>query len=164
MKPILSIAAIAGVVITLTANAQYQYTASTNTYASKKIANTHRGSDTLAFTKFHSRFANVRNDVWEAMPGGYVVRFTTKDDIQNWVYLTKKGAVIGQMRYYKEAQLPTDVRNQVRSSYYDFAITSAKEITHKGATAYLVTVEDATSWKVIHVVDRDMEVYEEHAK
>ena len=164
MKPYLNIAAIAGLLITLNANAQYYYTANTKTSASQIKQNVHRPASTLVFLKFHLQFPEALNDVWETIAGGYVVRFTNTKDIQHWVYLNKKGVVVGQMRYYPAAHLPSDVCKQVRSCYYDFTITSAKEIIHKNETAYLVTIEDESSWKVIQVIDRSMEVYEEHTK
>jgi hypothetical protein len=94
---------------------------------------------------------------------GFVVRYTA-NGIQNRAYLNRRGNYETCVRYYTENELPSEVRQQVKSSYYDYKITSVKEVNYNHSTAYLVTIEDATSWKIIHVVNREMEVSEDHAK
>ena len=52
----------------------------------------------------------------------------------------------------------------VRYGYPDYSIKSVREIHAANATAYLVTIEDATSWKTIRVVNGETDVYEEFKK
>ncbi len=90
--------------------------------------------------------------------------FYSAKGIQNRVYLTRRGSFIGQIRYYTEKELPVDVRKQVRSNFYDYAITSVTEVNCNNLTAYLVTIADDTTWKVIRVLDGEMDVWKEYLK
>ncbi|HZF65136.1 MAG TPA: hypothetical protein VEZ55_11645 [Chitinophagaceae bacterium] len=118
---------------------------------------------TPAQRRFHMEFPGVINDVWIKTASGYTVRYSDKG-IQHWAFLNKKGNVVSQMRYYTAKDVPATIQRMVKSSYYDVAITSAKEIINGAAVVYLVTVEDAASWKVIHIMEGELNVHEEHAK
>jgi hypothetical protein len=52
----------------------------------------------------------------------------------------------------------------VKTNYYDYSITTVKEVSTIEGTAYLVTIEFKNNWKVIRVVDKEMDVWEEHQK
>lgn len=121
------------------------------------------GISNVILKKFKKNFPSVTDEAWQTTPKEYVVTFTL-DGIQNWVYLTKKGNCKAQMRYYAQTELPCDVYKQVRSNYYGFSIASVKEITYKGTIAYVISIEDKNMWKVIHVVNGEMEVLEEYSK
>ena len=116
-----------------------------------------------ALRNFKKNFSGVTDDVWAKTQDGYVVRFSS-NGIQTQAFLTNRGHCQGCIRYYSEKELPADIRHLVRSSYYDFTITSVKEVSVNKQTAYLVTIEDKTSWKVLRIVDGEMDVWEEHQK
>jgi hypothetical protein len=113
--------------------------------------------------KFTKQFAEATDVVWAKTNNGFIARFTS-NGIQSWAFLTKGGNCLSTMRYYTEKELPADVRNQVKSTYYDFSITSVKEVSCNKLTAYLVTIEDKATWKVIRIVDGEMDIFEEHQK
>ena len=113
--------------------------------------------------KFARQFGNITDAVWRKFDDGYEVRFTSHG-IDTRVSLTKGGNYYSRVRYYTEKELPTDIRHQVRSTYYDFAITSVQEVEYDHKTAYLVTITDAKSWKVIRIVDGESDVWEAHMK
>ena len=54
--------------------------------------------------------------------------------------------------------MPRDIRHMVKSAYYD------KRSHNNGENAYLVKMEDKTSWKTIKIVDGEMETMEESIK
>lgn len=113
--------------------------------------------------RFTKGFTGITDAVWGTDGTGYVARFTSAG-IQNWAFVTKQGKIQSSMRYYTAAQVPAAVRNQIEEAYYDFVITSAKEVHTSKTTTYLITIADATTWKVIQVVDGETYVWEEHAK
>lgn len=121
------------------------------------------GKSTRAMKKFKKDFPAVTGEVWSTAEDGYMVSFLS-NGIQNRVYLSKKGACQSIVRYYSEKQLPAEIRHQVKTIYYDYAIPRATEVTTTGKTAYLVTVEGSNSWKVIQVVEGEMDVWEDHQK
>jgi hypothetical protein len=130
-------------------------------------ANTAGGGTTIslkAARDFKDRFTNVTNEKWYATDGGFVAYFT-QDDFRNRAYYDKKGRWQYSLRYCDEKKLPRDIRAMVKRSYYDFAITLVQVIEIPGHLAYLVHLEDATSFKIIRVTDEgDMDVYQEFSK
>lgn len=84
--------------------------------------------------------------------------------IQNRITYSKKGSFVSNLRYYYQDSLPKDVRHLVRSTWYDYAIAYVVEVTYSEKTAYVITLEDKTSWKKIKVVDGEMEVMEQFIK
>lgn len=114
--------------------------------------------------KFRSLFQTASDDSWEkTRDGGYAVRFVS-NGMQQMAFLDKKGNCESQIRYYTEKGLPADVRKMVRSTYYDYSIKGVTEVSHHDTTAYLVTIEDDTTWKIIRVVNGEMEVWKEFVK
>ena len=150
------------IVLSNPAGAQFQTVAATETLLSttKHLAKSSVSEKLLK--KFEANFPGVQG-MWVETGTGYVVRFTKKG-VENWAYLNKKGDCESTIRYYTESELPAEIRHRVKSMYYDHSITSVKEIDHHQSTAYLITVEDKTSWKVIRVVEDEMDVWEEHNK
>jgi hypothetical protein len=113
--------------------------------------------------KFAQQFAGATDAVWAQTNEGFSVRFTLKG-IKSRAHLTKKGHLQGLLRYFTQEQIPADVRYLVNQNYCHFKPTSATEVQYNGATAYLVTVADETTWKVIRVIDGETEVWKEYAK
>jgi hypothetical protein len=113
--------------------------------------------------KFAKKFAGVSNAIWAKEGKGFEVRFM-QDGIQNRAFLTRQGNVQHAIRYYAEKYLPAAVRHQIKSTYYDFAIKSVTEVRSAHTTAYLVTIADETSWKVIRYIDGETDVWETYNK
>ncbi|MFN2440311.1 MAG: hypothetical protein ABR503_14000, partial [Chitinophagaceae bacterium] len=119
--------------------------------------------NTRPLRKFRKEFPDITDDSWIKSKNGFVVRFTS-NGIQNWAFLTKRGNCEGRMRYYTEKDLPADVRHVVKSNYYDYSIKSIQEVTCNNSTAYLVTIEDKNIWKVIRVVNGEMDLWKDYIK
>ncbi|HEX2536616.1 MAG TPA: hypothetical protein VHK69_22890 [Chitinophagaceae bacterium] len=107
--------------------------------------------------RFEKSFPGITNTAWEATENGYVVRFIS-EGIQNWAYLNKKGACLSTMRYFTPEQLPARMHSHIKAAFDRFRITSAKEICHNQTTAYLVSIDDGSTWKVVHILDGEMTV------
>ena len=112
---------------------------------------------------FQSRYPNASDDAWAKTENGYLVNFVY-DNIQHNVFLNKKGKMTSQIRFYSEKELPTTIRDRVTDLYSCFTIGAVKEVTTKNSIAYLVTISNATSWKVIRIAGDEMDVFEEHNK
>ena len=118
---------------------------------------------TRALRNFIKEFPSAIADTWIKTSTGFMVTFTL-NGIQNRAFLTTRGNLESRIQYYTEAELPPDVRHIVKTNYYDYSITTVKEVSTEEGTAYLVTIEFKNNWKVIRVVDREMDVWEEHQK
>lgn len=113
--------------------------------------------------KFAKSFPMVSSQEWAPTADGYLVSFTS-GGIENRAFLTKKGNCVHLLRYFSGKELPADVYKLVRSNYFDHEITFVTEVNTNNKTAYLVTIEDKTTMKIIKVVDNEMEVSAEYNK
>ena len=113
--------------------------------------------------KFKKEFPGITGESWAKIDNGYMVMFTN-GKVQKRVFLGRKGNVKLQIGYYSEAELPADVRTRVKSVYYDYNIFSVQEFNLNRTKFYLVSLENASTWKIIRVDDNDMEVYKEYVK
>ena len=104
---------------------------------------------------FNKMFANARNVSW------------TKDKRVDRVYFERDGKTTraafnqkGQLLYsittYGEEFLPQDILMMVKNYYYGKQIFGVTEVSALGKTAYLLILEDKTSWLHIKVLDGDM--------
>ena len=119
--------------------------------------------NTKAVKAFAKTFKNVPDARWFQLKDGFVAKFNS-GGIETRAYYTKKGHDAGIVRSYLEDKLPSDVRHLIKSTYYDFSIYHINEVSVNGKTAYLVKMQDNTSWKTIKVIDGEMEVTEEFKK
>lgn len=163
MKKILMSALFFASITVTSADAQSRFISNNEKVAAPAAHTTKESVNTRTLRRFMEDFPGVTDDVWIKKSTGFVVTFTFKG-IQNLTFLSKGGNCESRIQYYSENELPADVRRQVKSTYYDYAITSVKEVTCHNATAYLVTIEYKNNWKVIRVVDEETDVWEDHEK
>ena len=140
-----------------TDNASPKEFLSSSDYSAKATANDR------VIGKFEKFFPNANSESWQKTKNGYTVHFT-RNNIQQLVFLTKRGGVISSIKYYSEKELPSYIKSMVKYEYPTFTIKSAREIEACNKRAYLVTIEDDPTWKTIRVVDGEMDVYEAYVK
>lgn len=116
-----------------------------------------------ATRNFMRDYKNTADVKWFEAGDGLVVYFTI-EGVKTKVYYTKKGNYECRVRSYYENNLAPAVRHLVKSTYYDFNIYCITEINASGKTAYFLNLESKTSWKMIKVVDNEMEVTQEYKK
>jgi len=112
---------------------------------------------------FAKDFSGITDAVWTKTNSGFHVNFMS-NGIQTWAALSKKGICLKSVRYYSEKNLPVAIRTQVKNVYSQFNITSVQEVYSDHTTAYLVTIADAATWKVIRVVNGEMDIWKEYVK
>jgi hypothetical protein len=129
-------------------------------------ANAKSGSSALnerALREFNKSFKDVVNVNWSKISDGFLATFTRNTQL-NRAYFDKKGHQTYIITYCEEGQLPKDIRNQVRSVYYDYTIKMAEKVEGSGKTAYIVHLEGEDSWKKVRVADGEMEILEDFKK
>jgi hypothetical protein len=115
-----------------------------------------------AVRDFIKRFTERSDTRWYKLPdGSFLARFEDTNIAYRAAY-TSRGAWIYTIQTYHEKQLPRDVRAQVKSTYYDYAITQVEEINHinNDFTVYIVHMKDDTCWKTVRVSDGQMDLIE----
>jgi hypothetical protein len=130
---------------------------------SKVNPSTSKEVNGLVLNRFRVSFPDVTDDAWATTANGFFVTFTNKG-IHTSAFVNSRGFCESIIRYYGEKDLPKDVRKTVKLECIDYSIKSVKEVTHNNVTAYLVTVENQTSWKVVRVVNGQADIWEEHTK
>jgi hypothetical protein len=127
-----------------------------NTAVSKTIAR--------AVKDFKTRFTKVADDQWTYTKAGSTVFFTS-DGFRTRAYYDARGNWRASLKYCQESQLPYFVRDVVKRTYYDLAITSVIIAEIPDHKTYIVNLEDSTTLKVIRVNDEgEMDVMQDLSK
>ena len=91
-----------------------------------------------AMRDFKKRYAGV-NETW-IIKDGFLARFS-ENAVTTTICYNKNGKWMYSIQRYNETKLPMDVRATVKSIYYDYTITHAKEISLPGKTVFLVYLQ-----------------------
>jgi len=118
--------------------------------------------NTHALKDFNKSFKNVTGEQWYAVSDGFVANFN-QEGIETKVAYDQKGKWHCTVRTLTESQLPSDVRDLVKSRYYDYDILVVYEIKHDN-TAYIMKMENGTNLKMIRVVDGEIEIISDNTK
>ena len=116
-----------------------------------------------AIRDFSLDYKNVSDAVWTKSENGFAVYFTN-EGIKTRVQYNKRGNRLGVIRDYGEDRMPREIRNLVKSVYYDYSIYLINEVTVDARTGYVVKLQDKTSLIEIKIVDGVMEVMKEYVK
>ena len=106
---------------------------------------------------FWQRAGEQKEEQWYKSPRGYVAEYEAGPVKGRFVY-NQKGDWSYSILTYGEKQLPEDVRQLVRSHYYDYGITWVKEVNEDDAVVYVVHLEDEATWKEVAVQDGEIRV------
>ena len=117
-----------------------------------------------AIKDFKSRFTKVDNEQWARIDRGFCA-YCTKDGIKTRVYYDLRGHWQASLKYCDEFQLPHFIRDIVKRTYYDLAITFVNIIEVPDHTVYLVHLEDKKTLKIVRVNEEgEMDVMNEFEK
>jgi hypothetical protein len=122
----------------------------------KKSGNVSSAISTRALKSFQKKYKTTTDVSWYSTDEGYIASFT-KDDIKTSVAYNRKGTWNHAISYYSEKKLPTDVRSQVKSKYFDYEIAGVIEVSLTDQTVYMIYLQDETVFKTIRICDGEME-------
>jgi hypothetical protein len=172
MKNIILAAASIFAVITGTTGSAYAQQASDQLLAYNYYPNIEspvpaermNASNTKALRAFKKENPNVTKESWYAHnDGGYRVKFL-KDGLYQMSDYSAKGNWLRTISTYGENRLPRNIREKVKSQYFDYNIFLVQEITMHNSKIYLVSIEDKKSWMTLRVTEDEMEVIEDLVK
>ena len=126
----------------------------------------HAGTDgpaVNATAQFWEMFGESRDEKWYPLPNGFLAEFVEKN-VQVRAFYDKKGNWVYTIRQYTEKELPSEVRAQVKQTYYDDMIGVVKEVIQAGYTVYLIHIENEARWKTIRIRDGEMDVVQDFKK
>jgi hypothetical protein len=112
---------------------------------------------------------NVRGAFEKLYPDAANVTWSTDDSNNPGVYFEWRGKVIraafnkrGQLLHsistYGEDLLPGEVNLRIKESFFGKKISGVTEVYKEGKTAYLIALEDKTSWLTVKLLGKEMTV------
>jgi len=117
-----------------------------------------------AIRNFSKDFKDATDVRWILSDGGgYIAKFIYKGIACRADY-DYKGHCLTSYKYYNEDKLPHEIRQLVKSNYFDFSIYRVAELFISNKTVYLVTLESDESWMKITVIEGEMTVVEKFRK
>jgi hypothetical protein len=106
---------------------------------------------------FLKRAGDLKEEQWYKMPEGYQAEYTDGPVKGRYVY-NRKGNWVYSILTYGEERLPEDLRQLVRSTYFDFGIRWVKEVNEAQNLVYVIHIENDKAWKDVAVQDGEMRV------
>ncbi len=118
--------------------------------------------NTKAVKDFNRSFKNISGEQWYKVSDGFIASFK-ENETETKVAYDQKGRWHCTVRTFGENQLPSDVRDLVKSRYYDFKILVVYEIKHDN-TVYILKMEDASTLKTLRVADGEIEIIADNTR
>jgi len=109
-----------------------------------------------AIRHFIMTYTNAEDEKWYKMSDGFIASFT-KDSVQKKAIYDLKGGWRCTLSALNEAQMPADIKDEVKSAYPGFDILIAYEINTEPASAYIIKIESNTKIKILQIVNGEIE-------
>ena len=119
--------------------------------------------NTRALRFFNKDFKNAEDIKWYKLKDGFV-SYCRINGNKNRVFYDQKGNCAGSITYYNDKTMPKDLREIVKSVYYDYAITVVEEIHAAGKILFKVHIEDEKSWKIVDVTEGEITIVTDFSK
>ena len=116
-----------------------------------------------ALKDFSKSFKNATNAKWYGATDGFFANFSDKG-IETKVTYDLKGNWHCTMRTYDESRMPSDVRETVKSKYYDFEVLVIYEIAHSNNVTYIIKIQDDKTLKTLRLINGEMEVIGDYVR
>ena len=109
-----------------------------------------------AVRHFKQTFPGVEDERWYMIVNGFMAKHKV-GDIHIRLDYDRYGNWLYTIRYINEKTLPKEVRAMVRSTWYDYAISSVEEIKYGTLPLiYIVHIHEGNDWKIIRVSEGEM--------
>jgi hypothetical protein len=115
------------------------------------------------FRSFTRDFPNA-SEIEVSSDNEFIHIYCIVDKIPTRVMYYNGGKSKRIIRTYHVDRLDPNVRSLVQAHYPSYSIFSVTEIFAKGKTAYMVYIESDKTWKIIKVVDGEMNLDKEYLK
>ncbi len=146
--------------------AENEPSAATNGYAANYTPATTiptHGIEAKAVRNLYNAYGDNNNETWYATAYGFRAKFK-QHQVTFMADYNKKGGWIRTVKTYGQDNLPKELREKVRQTYYDYQITLVQEINQNKQTIYLVSIADNNAWMIVRLEGDDMETIESYVK
>ena len=157
MKQISALFALAFLVLAATASAQNSTPYKIGGKFDEEInASEKYTSNAKVMNNFNRMFNNVSKVMWTKDKHGIDRVYFERTGKVTRAAFNRKGQFLYSITTYGEEYLPEDVLYLVKKSYYGRSIFGVTEVSALDKTAYLVILEDKTTWLHIKVLDGEI--------
>jgi hypothetical protein len=112
-------------------------------------------TNTRVLDNFSRMFKDASNVIWSKDKHADRVYFESKGKVTRAAF-NQKGQFLYSITSYGEEYLPKDILMMVKDTYYGKSIFGVSEVNALGKTAYIIILEDKTSWLHIKVLDNEI--------
>ena len=112
---------------------------------------------------FKTSFKNATHVNWVKHEKGESVYFM-KDGVKMRASYNNKGRREYTLKYYDESKMSSELRQRVKSNYYDYTIVIVTEVFRNNQTYYLVKMENQNEYVTLKINEDDMIVFEKTTK
>lgn len=105
---------------------------------------------------FSQVFQGATHLRWYEIDKNYLVKFIMNDQ-ENRALFTGGGRLVYHISYGTEKNLPADVRDLIKSRYYDQTITRILKVNQDERLIWVVSMEDKKEYIMVRVEDNEME-------
>ncbi|MBL7700197.1 MAG: hypothetical protein JNK79_18665 [Chitinophagaceae bacterium] len=116
-----------------------------------------------AVRDFRKSYKNASDVKWVLNENGASVYFMN-DGIKMRRSYNSRGVKEYTLRYYDENRMPLDLRQRVKSNFYDHNIVIVTEVTRNDQTYYLVKMENVKEYLTVKVGEDEITVFERTGK
>lgn len=106
---------------------------------------------------FNASFQNSVDPAWYKMDQNYLVKFLTDDQKNNALYGTS-GELIYHIHYGFEQNLPSDIRDMIKSRYGDYNIAMAISVNEANRNIWVINLESKSKYLIVRVENGVLEV------
>jgi|1185.fasta_scaffold657921_1 hypothetical protein len=112
-------------------------------------------TNTRVLDNFSRMFKDASNVIWSKDKHVDRVYFESKGKVTRAAF-NQKGQFLYSITSYGEEYLPKDILMMVKDTYFGKSIFGVSEVNALGKTAYIIILEDKTSWLHIKVLDNEI--------
>lgn len=126
-------------------------------YEEEFIVSDNTATNSRVMNSFNKMFADASNVKWSKGERKYArVYFESKGKATRATF-NHRGQLLYSITTYGEELLPEPVLMQVKRAYFGRSIFGVTEVSVMDKTAYLIILQDKTTWLHIKVVDGEIE-------
>lgn len=116
------------------------------------------------FGHFTKAYKNAKDISSTEIKGSLMIHCHIDGNVHRVLY-NKKGKWIQTLKYFDSEKLSDDMRTQVILAYPLYTIFGVvTQVTIGDATATLIMIENKKSWKILRLMDGELDVYKSYTK
>lgn len=116
--------------------------------------------DERVWNNFQKEFKEATNVTWYKKDKTYIIKFILNEIAQTVLY-SQKGQQVYHLSYVEEKNMPAAIKDQVKSVFYNYAITLSIKVEQGGRTIWVVNMENDKKLLFVRLENGEMELVEE---